>query len=108
MSRECLNNPDAFCYICGNFFTVKNRPNITDFIKMYFGVNLGELRWTKGKRSLAFGVPMFWREPKDHTLTECYFCVVKTVRIFSKNKYLNKHLIECPNLPTAIRRVPFY
>ena len=29
--------------------------------------------WTKGKRkSLPFGIPMVWREPKDH-LSDCYF-----------------------------------
>lgn len=40
MSRECLNNPDAFCWIC------KNRPKITDFInkvyQTYFGAKLEE------------------------------------------------------------------
>ena len=44
LSRKCLNNPDVFCLICGNFTTVKNRLKITDFIKkvydMYFGVKL--------------------------------------------------------------------
>ena len=106
MLQKCLNNPDAFCYICGDFTSVKTRLKITDFIEKvyhtYFGVKLGDeektwaphvvcsncnstlLRWTKGERSLTFGVPMVWQEPKDHTPTKCYFCAVKTAGINSK------------------------
>ena len=29
-------------------------------------------RWSKGKMKLPFGVPMVWREGKDH-VADCYF-----------------------------------
>ena len=57
--------------------------------------------WTKGKRKgLPFGIPIVWREPKEH-LTNCYFCLVNTKGIGKKNR-LN---ISCPNIPSAIRSV---
>ena len=106
LSRKCLNNPDAFCLICGNFTTVKNRLKITDFIKkvyhMYFGVKLRNqdkiwtphiiccncnstlLKWTRGERSLAFGGPMVWWEPKDHIPTKCYFVHWKQLGLLQK------------------------
>jgi hypothetical protein len=41
----CINSPDIFCYICGQFFIKKQRRNITDFVKKaycaYFGMKLG-------------------------------------------------------------------
>lgn len=88
-SRYCRNRPDVFCYICGQYTLVKQRRNITDFVKdsyfAYFGVRLGqqdkqwvphnvccfcvELRqWTYGKsKSLSFGIPIMWREQTNHT-----------------------------------------
>ena len=85
--RKCLNDPDVFCYICGRVTSLKQRCEITDFVKRvylaYFGVRLGDqdkkwaphkvcssciatLRnWSNGKKSyLKFGVPMVWREQK--------------------------------------------
>jgi hypothetical protein len=79
--RQCLNNPNVFCCICGNFVVKKQRQNITSFVKTacfaYFGIKLGDqdkpwsahtvccvcvedLRnWTKGKKkALWFGIPM--------------------------------------------------
>nr|CAI5858285.1 unnamed protein product [Callosobruchus analis] len=67
----------------------QNRGAITEFVKQaylaYFGVKLGDQdktwaphlvcktcteqlrQWTTGKRKcLKFGVPMVWREPKNH------------------------------------------
>ena len=58
--------------------------------------------WTKGTREkLAFGIPMVWREQKDHS-TDCYFCLMKTSG-FSKK---NKSKIEYLNLLSAIRPMP--
>ena len=55
--------------------------------------------WTKETREkLAFGIPMIWREQKDHS-TDCYFCLVKTSGFNKKNK----SKIEYPNLLSAIR-----
>ena len=45
-SRECLNNPDSFCYVCGCYIMKKQRENITELVckayRAYFGVTLGD------------------------------------------------------------------
>ena len=57
--------------------------------------------WTKGKRKgLPFGVPMVWREPKEH-FTDCYFCLVNTKGIGKKNR----QNFSYPSIPSAIRPV---
>ena len=59
------------------------------------------VQWMKGKRKkMPFAVPMVWREPTNH-FDDCYFCLTKTEG-FSKKQ---KHKIEYPNLPSAIRPV---
>ena len=115
-SRGCVNSPDSFCYICGNFTVKKQQRNITDFVRKvyytYFGVKLGdqdkswaphkvcsicveELRqWSQRKKqSLNFGITMIWREPKNHS-DDCYFCSCD-VRGFNLK---NKKEISYPNL----------
>lgn len=122
--RKCENSPDSFCYICGSFTIPSQRTNISTFVRQayfaYFKVKLGDqdkawaphkvckqcvegLRmWTKGTRAkLPFGIPMIWREPKDHS-SDCYFCIVKTSGYNKKNKCK----IEYPSLLSAIRPVP--
>lgn len=114
--KGCFNSPDEFCYICGEYTLQEQRKNITDFVKQaylaYFGIKLGDqdkhwaphkvckrcvesLRlWTNGKRrGLNFGVPMVWREPKNHH-NDCYFCMVN-VKGFNRYK---KHKWEYPDL----------
>ena len=78
--RHCVNSPDLFCYICGEYTLKDNRRPITDFLKhayhLYFKVKLGDqdkswaphiacktcseiLRaWTHGKMKFKFGIPM--------------------------------------------------
>lgn len=122
-SRGCATSPDKFCYICGEFMTKKRQRYITYFVKKsyyaYFGVKLGdqdktwaphkvcsicveELRqWTKcTKKSFRFGVPMIWREPKNHS-DDCYFCSCKVQGHNSKSV---KNIVY-PNLPSALRPV---
>jgi hypothetical protein len=45
-SRDCVNSPDSFCYICGEVVVKKQQRNISDFVKnVYvacFGVKLGD------------------------------------------------------------------
>ena len=112
--RKCCNDPDIFCYICGCFTLLPQRRNINSFIKKiylaYFGVPLGDqdknwvphqvcttcvetLRsWSQGKnKKLKFGVPMVWREPKNH-VDDCYFCF--------------KQHLQYPNIYSAIRPIP--
>ena len=96
--RQCRNHPDVFCYICGEHVLEKYRFYVRDFTKKaykaYLGIKLGDqekswaphkvckqctetLRlWTKSKVScMWFGIPMVWREPKNHH-DDCFFCVV--------------------------------
>ena len=122
--RACKNKSDAFCYVCGCYTFVRQRRNITLFVKRackaYFEIPLGDqdkkwsphivchnceemLRdWTKGKRKgLPFGVPMVWREPQDH-VTDCYFCLVNTNGVGKKNR----HKISYASIPSAILPIP--
>lgn len=122
--RSCINHPDIFCYICGEYTLKANRKPISEFVKRayvgYFGVKLGDqdkqwaphivcktcieqLRhWTNGKRScLKFGVPMVWREQINH-FDDCYFCMVN---IIGTNRN-NRHKLSYPDIPSARRPVP--
>ena len=44
--RSCANDPNVFCYICGEYTLEHNRKLITDFVKQahlaYFKVKLGD------------------------------------------------------------------
>ena len=118
--RRCLNEPNVFCYICGEYTLQHNRKTISDFVKRgylaYFRVMLGDYdkhwaphivyklcaehlrQWTnKNRKSLGFAIPMVWPEPKDHA-NKCYFCAVKTKGINKKNK----NSLTYPNLDSAI------
>lgn len=122
--RACLNDPDSFCYICGQFTLKKQKRKINSKVKkaynLHFGCKLGDQdkkwaphvccgscalgleKWIQGSRSsMPFGVPMIWREAKDHT-TDCYFCLTKIAGFTSKNK----SKIVYHDLQSAIRPVP--
>lgn len=123
MPRNCVNNVNSFCYVCGSFAIKSHRKKITLQIKkaykLYFGCHLGDqdkswaphivcslcsvklLGWLRGTtHSMPFAIPMIWREPRDH-LTDCYFCITK-VKGFSLK---NRCAIKYPNLQSAIRPV---
>ena len=78
---SCLNEPNVFCCICGEYTLEHNRKTISDFVKRaylaYFKVMLGDQdklwvphivckpsvkhlrQWTnKGRKSLGFAIPM--------------------------------------------------
>ena len=44
--RQCCNNPDVFCYICGEYVMEKCQFNVRDFTKKayeaYCGIKLGD------------------------------------------------------------------
>ena len=46
MGGKCKNNPDRFCYICGNVVLLNHQAKIINFVKKayhsYFGVKLGD------------------------------------------------------------------
>ncbi|KAI6648399.1 hypothetical protein LOD99_8189 [Oopsacas minuta] len=59
--------------------------------------------WYAGKRNIfPFAVPMIWRE-RMFLLSECYFCRTKIDDITKKNK----SSIAYPDVPSAIRPVPY-
>ncbi|XP_076804583.1 uncharacterized protein LOC143448650 [Clavelina lepadiformis] len=122
--RKCKNDPDRFCYICGKVTLRSRQAKITQFVKKayyaYFGVKLGDqdkafaphicckacvenLRlWSLKKiKSLPFGIPMVWREGKDH-VTDCYFCMTNLQGINRKNK---QH-VKYPDVSSAMKPVP--
>ncbi|KAK3769485.1 hypothetical protein RRG08_027055 [Elysia crispata] len=120
--RKCVTSPDSFCYVCGSFMAPKQKRNISDFVKRayfsYFKMKLGDQdktwaphkvchsceeslrQWTKGKDKISFSIPMVWREPRDH-ITDCYFCLTCVSGFSTKSR----HLIQYPNLDSAIRPV---
>ena len=57
--------------------------------------------WFKGKKNaFRFGIPMIWREQKNHT-TDYYFCLVDV----KESKLKNKRSITYPNFDLAMRPV---
>ena len=107
--RSCKNNPDRFCYIIGKVTLPNRKTKITSFVKKcyhaYFGMKLGYQnkpfaphicckaceenlrRWSKGKiKNLPFGVPMLWKEGKDH-ITDCYFCMTNLQGVYFACKH---------------------
>ena len=122
--RRCLNNPNVFCYICGEYTLQSNRKGISEFVKCaylaYFKVMLGDQnkawvphivckqsvehirQWKKkDRKSLRFGISMVWREPKNH-FDDCYFCAVNPKGINRKNR----NSLVYPNFESAIRPIP--
>lgn len=120
MEVICINSPNWFCNICGNFAVKAQRRPISETLTnsyfLYFGrmlhcqedwtpnivCNTCEANlsmWFRGKRSaMPFGTPMIWREPNNHS-TDCYFCRT-IVRGFSSK---NKNKIVYPDCPAVDR-----
>lgn len=123
MSRKCINDPNSFCYICGELTFKRQKRNFTNLIckcyRDYFGFSVGQqdkawaphiccitcvknlTDWAKGSRHMSFAIPMIWSEPRDH-VSDCYFCLTKIKGIHPKAK----HNVKYPNLPSANRPVP--
>jgi hypothetical protein len=122
--HNCVNNPDVFCYICGNFVVKKQRQTITPFVEdayaAYFGFTIGNqdknwvphtvcrtcvegLRlWKHGKKNaMPFAIPMIWRKAKNH-INDCYFCCVNIKGYNAKNK----HSITYCDVGSVTRPVP--
>ena len=126
MPRKFNNNPNVYCYICGEFTTKSEKCQIKDNVNQYYfsyfnfplghqdkawalhvictGCDRGLWDWVRGKKkSMLFAIPMIWRIPKNHH-TDWYFCSVN-VKGFSKR---NKNKLTYPSLESAIKPVPYY
>ena len=57
--------------------------------------------WTKGKKHFIFGVPILWREPKNHS-DDCYLYSVNVSGLTSKTI----PSIKYPNRPSALPPIP--
>ena len=57
--RRCKLHPDVFCYICECFTVLKQRQNITDFVKnaylAYLGIKLSDQDKSGQKTSQGVG-----------------------------------------------------
>lgn len=121
---ECKNNPDDFCYVCGEYNSAAVKKPITNAHKKaylaYFGFgicdqniqwvphflckscHLGLLKWMNDcGGGLNFVQPMCWREPHDHNI-DCYFCLTQIDGATGKVKYANVMSVTKPianNLP---------
>ncbi|CAG9794568.1 unnamed protein product [Diatraea saccharalis] len=120
-SRVCVNDPNHFCFICGEYMFKECRLNVTAFVneayKNYFGHPL-EMKnkpwipqkvcktcveflrlWTNKKRN-KFRYQTAMKEPMNHH-DDCYFCLVNTTAINRKNRAK----WEYPCIRSAYRRV---
>lgn len=121
--RVCVNDPNHFCFICGEYIFKEYRLNVTAFVieayKNYFGHPL-EMKdkpwipqkvcktcveflrlWTNKKRNrFRYETAMIWIEPLNHH-DDCYFCLVNTTGINRNNRAKWKY----PSIRSAHRRV---
>jgi len=52
--------------------------------------------------AMPFAVPVVWREPSNHS-SDCYFCLTPVASDMNRKK----QKIDYPNIPSAIRPVPY-
>ena len=118
MVRNCLNQSDSFCYVCGEVIFISQRKTFIPMIKkcyeLYFGCNVGdeEKSWTphiccatcvrilNGSKNCSRHIPVavpVSGHSKDHS-SDCYFCLTDISGISSKSKYT----VTYPNLPSAM------
>ena len=126
MPRNCVNNPDNFCYVCGEVKFVLQKRKITAVVKKachhYFSCKVGDQdkswaphyccntctinlrQWANKKRkSVPFAIPMVWGEPTDHS-SNCYFCTNPPVAEGMSRK--RKWTVEYPNIPLGLCPAP--
>ena len=121
-SRGCVNDPNCFCYICGEFTVKKYQraitPRLKELYKSYFGCAVGDQEktwaphiscvrcsaglytWSKSGRGLPFAIPMIWREQRDHG-SDCYFCAFSVKGVSDRNR----KRLPYPSLQSAIRPI---
>ena len=122
--RRYINHPDNLCSICGEYTPPTHRAKLSSRIKLahahYFGYKVGDeakewaphiycnrcrtslLFWFDRKRKqMPFGVPMIWREQRDH-VSDYYFCMTKITGFSRKSK----SKIIYPTCKSALGPVP--
>lgn len=94
--RKCKCRLDCFCYLCGQLAVVKQRMQVDPFVRngnyAYFEMKLGDqdkvwapliisktcveilCHWTKGMKTMHFGIPVIWHESKNHR-EDSYSCI---------------------------------
>lgn len=139
LHSDCNHHPNNLCYVCGLLAPydssrfISHSPNFQTAYECYFGFPVGHqtknwvphvvcsscycglVNWHKGAQNsgLKFGLPMRWREPRDHA-TDCYFCWVdfrglteesrKRCRSFVQPwpSSVSKTVLHSPDLPVPI------
>lgn len=124
MPRVCVNSPDLFCYVCGQFTPKSEKKPISPLLetcyKAYFKIAIKNkdkswvpkicclkcykylTGWHNGNiKQMPFGIPMQWREPKNH-VDDCYFCLT-TLKGFSKK---SKHSVKYANVSSVSMPLP--
>lgn len=124
--RGCVNSPNKFCYICGEFVTQKQRKEITETVKKkYYDIFKYPIlhqssSWAPNiicsscYRSLnrsgqdktttfRFKSPMKWMEPQNHD-KDCYFCAKKIKGLNRKRKIKFENTSdELPRIKKPVR-----
>ena len=125
---NCINSPDAFCIMCGNFVPSTKRNVFSELIKdrfiKCFDIPSNTLkhpwvpkticancksrlkRWNAGNITAKFfSSPMVWREPKNHT-DDCYFCLRNTKGYNNKNATSIKYpLVSSVTFPIILNEI---
>ena len=120
---DCINPPDSFCYICGEFVLQRLKRSITtkvcEVYRHYFHIDLVDqdkswaphiacnrcvdilFKWMNGKydSGLPFSIPMIWLEPMNHP-NDCYFCLTTELNGYNLN---NMKLINYPDKSSSHR-----
>lgn len=115
---KCKNNPDNFCYVCGEYDLLAVKKRITkaheNAYLAYFGYNicdqtkrwtphficknchLGLMKWMNDcGDGLSFSKPMCWRKPTNHNF-DCYFCLTQVDYDIGNVEYANVISITKP------------
>ena len=100
---KCVNYPNFFCYVCGEFTPESLPKSITPVVKkayeLYFGCKdgdhihvAGDVRgiYVTSSKALTgqflFAVSMVWRKQRNNLIV-CYFCLTKIDGHNSKSKH---------------------
>ncbi|XP_044586080.1 uncharacterized protein LOC123266115 [Cotesia glomerata] len=127
-SKQCKNDVDSFCFICGEFIKVRSKKfalltnlKLCEAYEAYFNLKISNQNenwvphfacvsckntleaWYRGEnRHMKFAMPRIWREPSDH-VHDCYFCMVNPSK---RRSGKNAEKIFYPDLPSTSSPIP--